>query len=441
MKVEGAYAKGSDRWFFRNTYGPLIGIGDRIQGLQLNDVNGASMSVHKVGPGEFTGDRSATGFNYEVNLAPPLNVADAAHISSLDNQRGYLMLADLLPDFPVSAMRVEFVLPQSWRIVSSAVRSSQGWYDLRDKANAVFFVGPDLKLKHKKIGGADLTFVAAGEWIFSADAVIKNAARIFDDYERHTGFKPKKPVTLMLAPFSASGAKSWSAETRGSNLVLLANNSPSAKFSLGQLSVVLCHELFHAWVPNALSLDGNYDWFFEGFTLYQALCAAVRLGLIDFQEYLDTLGRVYDSYLLARESGDLSLLEASRRRWTSGSSLVYDQGMLVGFLYDLKLRKAGRNSHGLDVVYQELFRRFPAGGKLIDGNEALIPILIEQDGDEQFVRRYIQTPGAIDLEITLRDYGIRVINSGNKKRLQIADPLNSGQQEVLKGLGYRKRKQ
>ena len=116
----------------------------------------------------------------------------------------------------------------------------------------------------------------------------------------------------VLAPFSASGAKSWSAETRGSNLVLLANNSPSAKFSLGQLSVVLCHELFHAWVPNALSLDGNYDWFFEGFTLYQALCGAVRLGLIDFQEYLDTLGRVYDSYLLARESGDLSLLEASR---------------------------------------------------------------------------------------------------------------------------------
>ncbi len=244
----------------------------------------------------------------------------------------------------------------------------------------------------------------------------------------------------MLAPFPGSfGSERWSAETRGTNLVLLIGRNSRAKSLLGQLSVLLSHELFHVWVPNGLALDGDYDWFFEGFTLYQALRCALRLGFIDFQEYLDTLGRVYDSYLASAQRDRISLIEASRRRWTSGSSLVYDKGMLVAFLYDLKLRDKSGNRASLDDVYRELFRRFPAGAQRADANQAIISVLRHLDGDEQFIKSCIQEPGGIDLETSLLAYGIRAMSSERQKRLLVAEPLTAGQRTLLESLGYHKR--
>jgi predicted metalloprotease with PDZ domain len=221
-------------------------------------------------------------------------------------------------------------------------------------------------------------------------------------------------------------------------VVILANNDAGAKFSSGQLSVVLCHELFHLWVPNALLFRGDYAWFYEGFTLYQALCTAVRLGLVDFPEYLATLGRVYSSYRIASEANNQSLLAASERRWTSGGSLVYDQGMLVGFLCDLKLRRIGRE--GLDVVYRSLMRDYSRAAKDIDANQAIIRLLAEQTGDEQFVRRYIESPARIEFESVIPDYGMRIVNTANQRQLQVSDQLNTEQLELLVGLGYRKRR-
>lgn len=442
IKVEGNYPNGSARWPFRNTYGRVVGLGDRIQSLLLTTSNGTSVPLRKAAPGEFAADSLATAFTYEVSLAPPPNPADGAHISWLTEQHGFLMLADLLPDLQANAVRVEFSLPRSWGIASSAAKSPQGGYELLEKDNAVFFVGGDLKEKRKRIGSTDFTLVTAGEWQFSRETATEKMARIIRDQREHTGLDLKRPVTVMLVPFpDGAGAERWSAETRGSNVVLLASGNPTARFSLSQLSVVLCHELFHLWVPNALSFDGDYDWFFEGFTLYQALVTAVRLGLIDFQEYLDTLGRVYDSYQRVGERDGLSLIEASRRRWTSGSTLVYDKGMLVAFLYDLRLRKASRNRRTLDDLYRELFRRFPAGAKRVDGNEAIFPILVQQDGgDEKFVRSYIQSPGSIDFGGALSPYGIRVVDSGHQKRLMVADGIGDEQRELLVALGYRKRR-
>ena len=440
VKVEGDYAQGSSVWSFRNAYGRVAGLAERIHSLSLADQNGANVEVRKVGPGEFKAGRSATQFTYEISLGQPSNPADAAHISGLNDQYGYLMLADLLPLLPTTGLQVEFQLPTAWRIASSAIASPRGGYDLPDAANAVFFLGRDLKEKRKRVGATEFVLVTAGEWPFAGDAVTEIAAKIINDHRKHTGFAPNGRIVLMLAPFPGSfGSERWSAETRGSNVVLLLGRNSRPKPLLGQLSVVLSHELFHVWVPNALSLDGDYDWFFEGFTLYQALRCAVRLGFIDFQEYLDTLGRVYDSYLATGERDTLSLVEASRRRWTSGSSLVYDKGMLVAFLYDLKLREASKSRRSLDVVYRELFRRFVPIVKPVDGNASLTALLIEEDGDDQFTRRYIQIPGLIDLERVLPNYGIQVRNSGHQKRLLVSETLNPGQRTLLESLGYRKR--
>lgn len=68
-----------------------------------------------------------------------------------------------------------------------------------------------------------------------------------------------------------------------------------------------------------------------------ALLTVQELGSVDFKETLNTLGRVYDAYI--SHPDDVSLIEASETRWTNPFSNVYIKGMLVAFLYDLKIRK------------------------------------------------------------------------------------------------------
>jgi len=435
VKVEGAFPAGSAVWSFRNTYGRVNGLGERIQNLSLADATGGEIPVRNIAPGEFKSEK-ATRFAYEVSLSRLPNPADASHISALNDQFGYLMLADLLPLLPANVARVAVEGPPGWSVRSSLLPGRDGFYELPDPANGVFFVARDLKEKRRQLGTTEFVFVTAGQWSFAPDAVTKIATKIIEDHSRHTGLQPKGRVVLMLAPFPGSfGPERWSAGTRGSNLVLLMGPNARAKALLGQLSVVLCHELFHVWVPNALSLQGNYDWFFEGFTLYQALRCAQRLGFIDFQEYLDTIGRVYDSYRAASERDHLSLIEISRRRWTSGSSLVYDKGMLVAFLFDLQSRHSSGGRRSLDDLYVDLFRHFPLGSEAKDGNESVVSAL----EDQQFAGGFITGASTIELETLLPSYGLRARSFGSRMQLQVAETLTASQRALLESLGYRKR--
>ena len=443
IRIDGDFRQKSDTWSFLNTSGRVIGLGERIEKLTGVDSNGDNVLVRKISPAEFKSEKPVSHFTYEVRVSEPSNPADGAHVSWLNEHGGYLMLADLLPSMASehkgpSGVQIEFQLPSHWDIASSAQASREGQYEVPDPVDAVFFVGRDLRVKHKQIGSAEVLFASVGEWSLPSDSVTATAAMIMRDHARRAGFEFHGRAVLMLAPYPGTvGAERWTAETRGSNVVLLLGRHSPPDVLLGRLGVVLTHELFHLWVPGALSFDGDYDWFYEGFTLYQALRSSVRLGFIDFQEYLSTMARVYDAYLATTDRDRLSLVEASQRRWTIASSLVYDKGMLVAFLCDLGLRSASGNRRSLDDVYRELFRRQRLGAARADGNESIISLLNQVLGNEQFTRRYISTPGAIRLESELAAYGLVVESSDNRSRLKVGD-LSNEQRRVLGSLGYRK---
>jgi predicted metalloprotease with PDZ domain len=265
---------------------------------------------------------------------------------------------------------------------------------------------------------------------------VDNVDKIMRDHAKTTGLDLRGATAVMLAPYPGSDNRTgWSAEARGGNLILLA--SPNSQMSSGQLAVIMCHELFHLWMPNAVDFQGDYDWFFEGFTLYHALGIALRLKLIDFQEFLATLGRVYDSYQSSADRGKFSLIEFSRRRWTVGSTFVYDQGMLTAFLFDLKLRKSSNNQKELDDLFRVLFSRYYGSTKRVDGNGALISMMAELTSTD-FVRTFVETPIDIKLETLLPEYGLRLNKIGGRNHLEIAAALSNEQQRLLSDLAYQK---
>ncbi|HEX7175861.1 MAG TPA: hypothetical protein VF240_11430 [Pyrinomonadaceae bacterium] len=436
LRVEGARTNGARTWSFLNVYGGALGLGERIENLTLADAEGKEVAVRKRAPGEFEAVREATRFSYEIRLNPPANASDAAHVSWLTDERGLLMLADVLPG-PLRDARVRLALPPGWSVSTTEVVNSEGTYEIADATLSVFLLGRDLRSNPSRRGEMEFASVITGEWAFGDDVAASSATDILKEYEELMGGVPLRRARIFVLPFPlATPAQSWSAETRGGTVVILSGRLPSKTFALSRLDGILAHELLHLWVPNGLSLDGEYDWFYEGFTLYESMRHGLRRNQLTFQDYLNAIGRAYDGYKAARVADKISLVEASRRRWTLAPSFIYDKGMLVAFLYDLTLTRRSGGKNSLDDVYRTLFRRHGLKTAREDGSRAVLNALGGVGGMQDFARRYVEGQADIDLAAELAPFGLRLEATGTRTRVVVSDSLDKSQRDLLKKFGY-----
>jgi predicted metalloprotease with PDZ domain len=435
-------------WTFRDSYADVLNLGNRIEALTLFDALGAEISTRKIAPGQFQAAAPASRFRYQVNLAPSARVSDAARVSWVTSERGLLMLRDLLPvDRSSQSMTVRLNLPPGWLAHTNQAESVAGEFEVADRDLAVIAVG-HLRISTANASGLGLNLIAEGDWAFNDADAVELATKVLRAQRDIFGGAPSRRVTLILFPIPQGGAAdNWSAETRGSSVTLLMGKLPSKVAALARLSVPLTHEFFHFWVPNALSLSGDYDWFYEGFTVYQAAQISVRLDLLTFQEFLNAIGRAFDGYYLGIDRDRWSLLEASKRRWTVGSASVYSKSMVVAFLCDLKLRSLSHNKRSLDDVYRSLFREYRLvesdtrglGSKReqgSDGSEAALKALGAYSGMEDFARSLVRNPTPINLSEALAPFGLRVETFGLRTRISVSESLTRQQRDLLHDLGY-----
>jgi hypothetical protein len=437
VHVEGRREGGATAWSFRNFYAGASGLAERIENFALFDESGAEVAAKKLAPGEFTAAKPASRFSYDLKLNPPAFVSDAPHVSWLTADRGLLMPGDLLP-VPLTDAKVELLLPSGWKVSTVEAGKVAGTFDVSDAERAVFAVGRDLRERRVRVGALTFTLATAGDWAFTDAEAADSVEEILKVHQETLGGVPRLNSMLVLLPLPQTGAAGnlWSAETRGSTVVLLSGRLPSKLAARAQLDGSLTHELFHLWIPNGLALDGEYDWFYEGFTNYMALRAGMLRGQLTFDDYLNALGREYDSYRAARGEKEVSLPEASQRRWSGSTALVYHKGMLVALLYDLTLmrRTGGRDS--LSAVYRELFRRHGCGASPVDGNRAVIESLGALNGMSSFVERYVEGSSEIVLAPLIETFGLRLEPGGARTHVGVGDSLDSSQRELLRKLGY-----
>jgi predicted metalloprotease with PDZ domain len=442
VRVEGVRETVSNNWSFRNVYASVIGIGDRIENLTLRDAQGANIPVRKLAPGEWKAEAPATRFSYEVKLDVPEMATDGVYVSWLTNQYGFLMTGDLLPLSPVNdgkatAVSLRFTLLPGWNIGTTENSGAGGRYEIKDTDRAIFFVGQSLREKRERVGSTDFTFLTTGEWAFTDTEAAELAASILKEHAETFGGTLQSRAILALAPFPRPmGPERWSAETRGNTVVLLSGRSPSKTAGLARLSVPLTHELFHLWVPNGFALDGDYDWFYEGFTMYQAMRAAVSLNLLTFPDFLSAIGRAFDFYRSARDGDKISLLDASKRRWTGSPAIIYNKGLLVAFLYDLTLRQKTDGKRSLTDVYRTLFRRHRETQARADGNSTVIAALNEPADMREFTRRYVETASAIELGAMIAPFGLQVETVGARTQVVVTNSLKREQRDFLRKFGY-----
>ncbi len=446
--VEGSGQTASD-WSFRDSYAGVLDLGSRIDGLRLYDVAGTEVPNRKIAPGQYQATRPATKFRYGVNLALPLRAPDTARVSWVNGSRGLLMLRDLLPISSTERgdrVTVRLSLPQGWAAHSNEAPNVGGEFEIAEADLAVFAVGEHLRISTTSVSGMTLSLVAAGEWAFTDADALELAGEVLKAHRDVFGSVPSRRATLILFPFPQAGAADkWSAETRGPSVTLLLGRVVSKVGALAQLSVPLTHEFLHFWVPNGLTLVGDYDWFYEGFTVYQAAQIAVRLGLLTFPEFLNAISRAYDGYSLSLDRDRWSLVEASKRRFTGGESSVYSKSMVIAFLYDLKLRTLSHNKQSLDDVYRGIFREYRADesrggasrpGQGSDGSAAALKALSAHSGMQDFGSSFISVAAAINLPELLAPFGLRAETFGLRTRISVSVSLTRQQRDLLHDLGY-----
>jgi len=443
--IDGTGTPGT-RWSFRDSYAGILGLGNRIERFVLLDDQGNEISTRTIAPGQFESAKPGARFRYEVNLKPPSKTLDSARVSWLTLERGLILPADLLPlaasnDAQQKAVLIRFKAPAGWTVQSIEPKGSDGAYAVSDADRAVFALGRNLRVSRMTDSGMNFSLVLDSGWAFTDDEALKMVGEVLKAHRQMFGAAPASEGSLILFPFAfAASPSDWSAETRGATVTLLSGKLPSKTGALAQLSTPLTHELFHLWVPNGLALEGDYDWFYEGFTVYQAALVAVSLGQLTFPEFLNSIARAYDAYLSDNERDRWSLIEASQRRWTGGARSVYSKSMLVAFLIDLKLRRESHSKHSLEDVYRKLFgqNRMPVKSSSVkapDGNETLMNLLAVNASPDGF-KSLVNEKFVIDLPRELAGYGLTVENFGLRTRISVNDKLSKQQRDLLRDLGY-----
>ncbi len=384
------------------------------------------------------------GWSYDVDLTPMTGPAAMAHVSWLTTSGGILMLADLLPKPRIKNKRRTAkltliihdgsgaTLPWTWSSVGTTERWQTEAYIIADTEKAVFFLKfvPVFSRKNADIH-TNVRVRIAGDFTFDPLEVSELADEIYRRYEAL--FRgPLRPFIVALTKLPDGAPLGvWEADTRGTSVTIVSSDMPFKSQSLQRLHEQLRHEMFHLWIPEGVNLTGNYDWFYEGFALYQSLKLGVAVNRLRFEDYLDSLTKAYA--IDRRLSGKASLINASKTRWSGDdNSVVYARGMLVAFLCDLAILEASKGKRSTDDIVREVYQKHGDTTTPQDGNAAIMAIMAQRPELVPIIERYVTGAEKLDWAAFLNATGLEATGG----ILKVVAKPTGRQKKLLDKLGY-----
>ncbi len=409
-------------------------IGKRIRSVEMFDQRGVPVPFRKLIDGEYLAEAGVVSWRYEVDLAPLKDVNAAAHISWISGDKGLLMLADILPTTEISG-KLTLRLPAGWAVFTTETVEADNIFNIRDSGRAVFGIGSEWTMVALRDPNTNIDVLASGRWHFTPAEAAAMAREIFLALRNVLGDDGHGRRQVILSNFPVTtGPGRWQAETRGDTVTIISSDMPFRTQSLQRLHEQLRHELFHLWIPNGVNLTGNYDWFYEGFSLYQSLKLAVGLNRIRFEDFLDTLSRAHT--IDSAGSQRMSLIQASAARFSGANTQVYARGMLVGFLSDLAMLEKSKGKRSVEAVLKQIFNKHRKPAQATDGNAAVIALLKSNNELIPVVEKYVTGSDNIDWTADLAAAGIEDGDAGPLTTLRVKQKLTGRQKTTLDKLGY-----
>lgn len=414
-------------------------LGSRVSTVALYDNDGRPVAFRRFNSSEYVAESGFSGFSYKVDLRPGKNPRSAAHSSWIADEEGLIFPEDLIPISASGSTKgaiVSFKMPPEWQIISTEQSEGAGKYTIENVERAVFVIGK--KIRESKLAGSTLgpSVAISGEWLFSDEEAMKMSADIYGKYLKIFGTAPRKEMLVVILPMPQPGLQkgTWEAETRGSTVVIASADMPFKSQSIQRLHEQLRHEIFHLWLPNGVNLTGRYDWFYEGFALYQSLKTGVSLNQIRFEDFLDTLSRAHN--IDRSQTRRRSLIEASQERWSGADTQVYARGMVVAFLCDLILLRESGGRKSVESVIRKIFDSHKHPNPASDANAAILKILEADARIAKLADDYIRGSVPIDWSTEIESAGIENEPGTSRTSLRIKSRLTGRQKALLDKLGY-----
>lgn len=424
---------------FALSYAGVEHLGERVSDVRLFDENKGEVLYKKLVAGEYLAEREFTAYSYKIKPQSVESVAKA-HVSSLSGEQAILMLGDLLPQFDAKegekkTVRISFELPANWKIASTEKRAGENAFAVADLEKAVFYIGKNWREKEINVGNGRLNFIISGARQFSDDEAFQMANEIFGFYQKLFGSSPNEKAQIYLGTLGGDTKFGrWAAETRGANITIFSAEMPFKTQSVQRLHEQLRHEIFHLWMPNNLNLSGNYDWFYEGFALYQSLRMGVAVNRLRFEDFLDTLARAHSTDTLQTQR--ISLIEASKNRWNGANTQIYARGMLVAFLCDIAVLENSKGKNSLSDILRQIYQKHSYPNARSEGNAAVLNVLRERAELRPIVEKYVEGTENIVWKTDLRAVGIESTEENFQTKLKVAAKPNNRQKDLLNELGY-----
>jgi hypothetical protein len=419
---------------FLRDFGGSSGLTQRFSNLQLFGANNVPVLSRKMIDGEYLAEGPFSSWSYRVDLRSLQN-SSSALVSWLGNKGGILMLNDILPQTHTKTSTiVSFSIPLGWQIATTEPELKPSTYEVKNLAEAVFYVGPDHRQNITRVRGSQLTLNITDNWLFSEDDAASTAASVFGEYERLFGSAPSERFVVGIRKFpNPIAVDNWEAGTRGRTVTIVSSETAFESQSLQRLHEQLRHEIFHFWIPNGVNLSGNYDWFYEGFALYQSLKTGVALNRIRFDDYLDTLSRAYQ----IDKTPKLSLIEASKNRWAGNNNTqIYARGMLVAFMCDLALLEKSKGKRSVTDLLRQLYQRHQTPNPEMDGNRAVLDLLRSYSELPPIIDRNITGSDSIEWNDLLKGAGLEAEPKSTAIKLKVIEKPSGRQKDLLDKLGY-----
>lgn len=243
---------------------------------------------------------------------------------------------------------------------------------LTELRETIILAGP-VDLLQRDVRGGKLWIAIQGErWGFAHEAFADLAARIVDS-ERAFFDDPGEPYYLITVietgePDPRSRSVGGTGLTQSFSLCMQAGTTLDAGGGTGGIAHLLAHEMLHHWNGHVIARRDPEElvyWFSEGFTDFFARRILLRAGLMDLDEYADSVSRKWVDLLTseAREAPNQRIREAF---WTEKAvqRLPYVRGDVVAMLVDRAIRRASKGARSLDDVVRDLVREGRAGTRI-----------------------------------------------------------------------------
>ena len=440
VNLDAVTLENEKNFSFTQSHAGIENLGERVSDVNLLDENKRKIEYKKLISGEFLAEKPFVFWNYKVKADVSTNFSAMARVSWFSDGQGILMPGDLLPQFNTKnkekiSAKISFELPRDWKIASTEKKSGENMFEVSDIEKAVFYIGKNWREKEIFVGSSKLNFIISGERQFSDAEAFQMADEIFGFYEKLFGATPYQNAQIFLGKFPDSAKFGrWEAETRGASITIFSAEMPFKTQSLQRLHEQLRHEIFHLWMPNNLNLSGNYDWFYEGFALYQALKTGVAVNRLRFEDFLDTLARAHSIDSL--QSQKISLIEASKNRWNGANTQIYARGMLVAFLCDIAVLHKSKGKNSISDIFREIYQKHRPPNPRQEGNSAITEILQTREELRPIIKKYIEGAENIVWQTNLEALGIESAEENFQTKLKVKAKPNNRQKDLLDKLGY-----